>query len=133
MAKIINYLLLIIIFVFDPLAVALVIAANFSFNQLRPKTRENLYREQVPIRPEYTPPVFQKIIEKKKKNKKPSKNPKQIGGTIFHAPIKPNEPKKEEKVKKEREIIGYKDLLDKDGYVIGTSKIFKSDEEDKTY
>ena len=35
MDRIINWLLLIIIFVFDPLAIALVIAANFSFTQLR--------------------------------------------------------------------------------------------------
>ena len=32
---IINYLLLTIIFVFDPLAIALVIAANFAFAQLQ--------------------------------------------------------------------------------------------------
>lgn len=35
MDAIINYLLLVIIFVFDPLAIALVIAANFAFTQLR--------------------------------------------------------------------------------------------------
>ena len=34
MDNIINYLLLVIIFVFDPLAIALVIAANFAFEQL---------------------------------------------------------------------------------------------------
>tara|TARA_X000001316_G_scaffold10654_1_gene3430 strand:+ start:2224 stop:3387 length:1164 start_codon:yes stop_codon:yes gene_type:complete len=43
MDKIINILLLIIIFVFDPLAISLVIAANFAFDQARPK--ENLYGE----------------------------------------------------------------------------------------
>jgi hypothetical protein len=37
MDKIINYLLLVIIFVFDPLAIALVIAANFAFAQLKTK------------------------------------------------------------------------------------------------
>ena len=42
MDKIINYLLLVIIFVFDPLAIALVIAANFAFSQLRPKKRPKL-------------------------------------------------------------------------------------------
>ena len=47
MDKIINYLLLTIIFVFDPLAIALVIAANFAFERLRPKTRENLYGETI--------------------------------------------------------------------------------------
>ena len=46
MDKIINYLLLTIIFVFDPLAIALVIAANFAFEKLRPKTRENIYGEK---------------------------------------------------------------------------------------
>ena len=49
MDKIINWLLLTIIFVFDPLAIALVIAANFAFEQLRPKTKENLYGETVVI------------------------------------------------------------------------------------
>jgi hypothetical protein len=49
MDKIINYLLLTIIFVFDPLAIALVIAANFAFEKLRPKTKENLYGETVEI------------------------------------------------------------------------------------
>ena len=46
MNRIINWLLLIIIFVFDPLAIALVIAANFAFNQLRPK-KEYPLEEQV--------------------------------------------------------------------------------------
>jgi len=40
MDKIINYLLLVIIFVFDPLAISLVIAANFAFKQLSDKKRE---------------------------------------------------------------------------------------------
>lgn len=43
MDRIINYLLLIIIFVFDPLAISLVIAANFAFEQAKPK--KNLYGE----------------------------------------------------------------------------------------
>jgi hypothetical protein len=34
MSKVINWLLLLIIFVFDPLAIAMVVAANFAFNQL---------------------------------------------------------------------------------------------------
>ena len=37
MDKIINYLLLIIVFVFDPLAISLVISANFAFEKLQPK------------------------------------------------------------------------------------------------
>jgi len=47
MDQIINWLLLIIIFVFDPLAIALVVAANFAFEQLKKKTKENVYGEQV--------------------------------------------------------------------------------------
>jgi hypothetical protein len=46
MDKIINWLLLTIVFVFDPLAIALVIAANFAFAQLRPK-KEYPLEEQV--------------------------------------------------------------------------------------
>ena len=40
MDKIINYLLLVIIFVFDPLAISLVISANFAFDQAYPKKEE---------------------------------------------------------------------------------------------
>ena len=52
---IINYLLLTIIFVFDPLAIALVVAANFAFEQIRPKTKKNLYGETVEIKEEPKP------------------------------------------------------------------------------
>jgi len=52
MDQIINWLLLTIIFVFDPLAIALVVAANFAFDQIRPKTKENLYGEKVKIKEE---------------------------------------------------------------------------------
>ena len=49
MDKIINVLLLIIIFVFDPLAISLVVAANFAFDKAYPKKKykENLYGEIV--------------------------------------------------------------------------------------
>ena len=55
MDQIINYLLLTIIFVFDPLAIALVIAANFAFEQIKPKTKENLYGEDIEIKEEPKP------------------------------------------------------------------------------
>jgi hypothetical protein len=42
MDKIINILLLTIIFVFDPLAISLVIAANFAFAQAFPKRKEDV-------------------------------------------------------------------------------------------
>ena len=56
MDRIINYLLLTIVFVFDPLAIALVIAANFAFARLTPITKKNLYREIVPITEKPTTP-----------------------------------------------------------------------------
>ena len=49
MDKIINILLLVIIFVFDPLAIALVIAANFAFEKLRDKYKENIYGEKIRV------------------------------------------------------------------------------------
>ena len=54
MDKIINVLLLIIIFVFDPLAISLVIAANFAFDKAYPKKKykENLYEEKVEVKKE---------------------------------------------------------------------------------
>ncbi len=52
MDKIINWLLLTIIFVFDPLAIALVVAANYAFDQIRPKTKKNLYGEKVEVKKE---------------------------------------------------------------------------------
>lgn len=42
MDKIINWFLFVIIFVFDPLAISLVIAANFAFSQIKPKNIDNV-------------------------------------------------------------------------------------------
>ena len=39
MDKVVNYFLLLIVFVFDPLAIALVVAANMAFAQIRPKVK----------------------------------------------------------------------------------------------
>lgn len=47
MDKIINILLLVIIFVFDPLAISLVVAANFAFEKAFSKKRKNIYGELV--------------------------------------------------------------------------------------
>ena len=60
MDKIINILLLIIIFVFDPLAISLVVAANFAFDKAYPKRKwkENLYGETVEDKPKKTEPFI---------------------------------------------------------------------------
>ena len=47
MDKIINILLLIIIFVFDPLAISLVVAANFAFAQANQKNLYNEYEDEL--------------------------------------------------------------------------------------
>lgn len=51
MDKIINWLLLIIIFVFDPLAISMVVAANFAFDKANPKRPED---EETPYEPTLT-------------------------------------------------------------------------------
>jgi len=52
MDVIINILLLTIIFVFDPLAISLVVAANFAFAHAYPKREENLYGEKIDTKAE---------------------------------------------------------------------------------
>ena len=56
MDKIINILLLVIIFVFDPLAVSLVIAANFAFNRAFPpkEYEDTLYGEKEEVKTKTT-------------------------------------------------------------------------------
>ena len=55
MGQVVNWFLLLIIFVFDPLAIALVVAANFAFAQIKPK-------EEVPS-PHYSPqPIIPKEV-----------------------------------------------------------------------
>ena len=51
MDKIINILLLVIIFVFDPLAISMVVAANFAFDMANPKRPED---EETPYDPTLT-------------------------------------------------------------------------------
>lgn len=61
MDQIINWFLLIIIFVFDPLAICLVIAANIVFNQSKPKITPEISPKEYEI---YNPPL--PIIEEPK-------------------------------------------------------------------
>ena len=59
MDKIINILLLIIIFVFDPLAIALVIAANFAFDQIKPSIQPEPIEPEPSIEPKSEPVIEQ--------------------------------------------------------------------------
>ena len=49
MNQVVNWFILIFIFVFDPLAVVLLIAANKAFDILTPDTKENIYGEKIII------------------------------------------------------------------------------------
>ena len=67
MDKIINYLLLTIIFVFDPLAISLVIAANFAFVELRPSVKEEIKVIEKIIKVKKTLEIYGEKTSKKKK------------------------------------------------------------------
>ena len=54
MSKVVNILMLVIIFVFDPLAISLVIAANFAFNRLRKKGDEPQPKVKEPMDDEFS-------------------------------------------------------------------------------
>ena len=71
MDKIINVLLLIIIFVFDPLAISLVIASNFAFEKAYPKKeyKENLYGEEVE---DLSPRDISKILKENENSSPPN-------------------------------------------------------------
>ena len=67
MDKVVNYFLLLIVFVFDPLAIALVVAANMAFAQIRnPKDHEEDYFEK---RNEHLNKVLMSVPEGKEFNK----------------------------------------------------------------
>ena len=63
MDQIINWLLLTIIFVFDPLAIALVVAANFAFAQLKNKESEVKIVEKIIEVPVEVEKIVEKIVE----------------------------------------------------------------------
>jgi len=58
MNKIINWLILVIVFVFDPLAISLVIAANFAFEEAKEKKEEPLEEEIL----EEEPPLEKELL-----------------------------------------------------------------------
>tara|TARA_R110002012_G_scaffold66381_1_gene173409 strand:- start:2324 stop:3475 length:1152 start_codon:yes stop_codon:yes gene_type:complete len=77
MDKIINILLLIIIFVFDPLAISLVVAANFAFDKAYPKRKykENLYGETVEDKPKKHVEITEEDIHEELFSRNDSDNP----------------------------------------------------------
>ena len=69
MGQVVNWFLLLIIFVFDPLAIALVVAANFAFTQIRRKEPE--VKMSVPDGLEFnTPYTMEEVSEAFKRQDK---------------------------------------------------------------
>ena len=78
MDKVVNYFLLLIVFVFDPLAIALVVAANMAFAQIRKPEDNNVPHEESQDKPikEMEPPVG---LREEDNTTEPSESLKQIG------------------------------------------------------
>jgi len=107
MDRVVNWLMLVIIFVFDPLAISLVIAANFAFNKAREKkpkieTKDN--REKI-ILP--TLPQEEKKIEEPKKEEGKSIKNQNIIDRIMGSPLSTWRKKKELKNLNEDFQINY--------------------------
>ena len=73
MSKVVNWFLLLIIFVFDPLAIAMVIAANFAFSQLIKKSKSEDSLNDEPNEKKLTEMVH-KLSEEDKIDKDESTN-----------------------------------------------------------
>jgi hypothetical protein len=114
MDKIINYLLLVIIFVFDPLAIALVISANYAFERLKKKQITNIYGEKVGDNREESKaervkaptPSSPTIPEKTEEELLWEKEEQLLNTTSISAWRKNKIKKSREKIKKEREDRG---------------------------
>ena len=89
MNRIINYLLLIIIFVFDPLAISLVIAANFAFDKINTKKKEVDDNTEVGPQPmilnEDVLSHIEKVLDKKVRDVSDLKEPDSEQGVMVDA------------------------------------------------
>lgn len=87
MNRIINYLLLIIICVFDPLAISLVIAANFAFDKINPKKKEVDDNTEVGPQPmilnEEVLSHIEKVLDKKVRDVSDIKEPDSEQGVMI--------------------------------------------------
>ena len=67
MNKVVNILMLVIIFVFDPLAISLVIAANFAFERLRKKDEDEEIIEDKKVKDEVSE-EFNSLLDLQEQN-----------------------------------------------------------------
>lgn len=95
MDVIINALLLVIIFVFDPLAISLVLAANFAFDKIKNKSIPEPVKQPKAEPIEVKDKKLRKVKNKPKPGRKgrpSSKKPKKIGFEVEETPPPPFEP-----------------------------------------
>jgi len=106
MATIVNWFMMLIIFVFDPLAIAMVVAANMAFEQLKIKTKENVYGETVPEEKIYE--VLNMTQEEI--SKELDKNDKEGTGMKWHHGVLEKDaasPSLEEMIKRNEEVLDF--------------------------
>ena len=90
MEQIVNWFMLLIIFVFDPLAIAMVVAANMAFAQIKgiakdPKDYE-VYKKKVIIEKEIpVEKIVEKIVEKEIIKEDPILKHPRVKDAIKHA------------------------------------------------
>ncbi len=70
MGTVVNWFLLLIIFVFDPLAIAMVVAANFAFAQIKTKDKVERFECDIPPGLEYNKPYTVEEIREALDNEK---------------------------------------------------------------
>ena len=77
MGQVVNWFLLLIIFVFDPLAIAMVVAANFAFAQIKPKEEKEVPSPHYSPQPIIPREVIMKELSKTEISRELDKNDKE--------------------------------------------------------
>ena len=90
MEQIVNWFMLLIIFVFDPLAIAMVVAANMAFAHIKGVARDpkdyEVYKKKPKIIIKEIPVEVEKIVEKEVIKEVPSeKLPSELKGAVLNA------------------------------------------------
>ena len=89
MEKIVNWFMMLIIFVFDPLAIAMVVAANMAFARVKGIARDpkdyEVYQEKKPTTPEVLTKIVEIPIEKEVIKEDPRMNHPIVKKAIKHA------------------------------------------------
>ena len=111
MNQVVNWFLLMIIFVFDPLAIALVVAANMAFSQIRPKDIKMSVPEGYEFNKSYPMPKEWKTEPSKELTKRVRKNQKALKEKLARSPEEFKGPFKVEKSSR----AGIADIYGEDG------------------